>query len=142
MPGFDIPRAQRRRSERESNTRSVALQPLPPESWPVGVNRGEQAKRTRAWRSRDYIVQEFIEAGGVVRLSINRTKLNGNRWLDGIAWEEIQAIKNELGFFAQCAVELYPPVLDEINVGNMRHIWLLEQPPAFMWRARRIGEVE
>lgn len=133
-----VTRAQRRQLERENNNRGGVLELVPIEQWPRGMLNDKS--RTRVWRSGRYLVQEFAEADGVVRLSINRASISGNRWIDQISWEELQQIKNELGFFAHCAVEVYPPLLDEVNVANMRHLWILAEPPAFMWRSRRIGD--
>lgn len=68
------------------------------------------------------------------RLSIARTKLNGGRWEDGISWDELQDIKNEIGFRDFCAVEIFPPEDDKVDVANMRHLWILEKSPEFVWR--------
>lgn len=127
-----ITRAQRRQLERENQALGNALQPIPAKDWPP--QRADGDRRTRVWRSRNYLVQEFLTEDGTVRLSINRTTLQGNRWLDQLSWEELQQIKNELGFFAHCAIELYPPLLDEVNCANIRHLFVLKEPPSFMWR--------
>lgn len=72
---------------------------------------------------------------GVLRLSINRTQLGENgRWLDGITWDDIQGIKSQLGFSEYCAVEIFPPRGDLVDVANVKHIWVLKEPPPFMWR--------
>lgn len=126
-------RAQRRQLERENANRSQVLEPVPRETWPSSMH---DERRTRVWRSARYVVQEYAEADGTVRLSINRTTLSGNRWLDQISWEELQQIKNELGYFAHCALEIYPPLLDEVNVAACRHLWVVSEPPSFMWRRR------
>lgn len=87
-------------------------------------------------RSREFLVQEFeAQAPAVVRLSINRVELAGDRWVDGISWEELQRIKSECGYGQADAVEIYPPKDDEVNVANMRHLWVLRDPLSFAWRS-------
>lgn len=86
-------------------------------------------------RSRGFLVQEFAEADGVIRLSINRTELRGDgRWTDGITWDELQRLKREAGHGDRVAVEVFPPDSDVVNVANVRHLWLLRGAPAFMWK--------
>lgn len=68
-----------------------------------------------------------------MRLSINKTSHNGDTWDDNITWDELQKIKNECGYGDACAVEIFPPDESVVNVANMRHLWLLPEPPSFMW---------
>lgn len=88
----------------------------------------------KAMRNKDFFVQIFKEEHAT-RLSINRTELNkaGTRWRDGITWDEIYNIKNQLGYKDKCAVELYPPENKIVDVANIRHIFVLDNPPAYMW---------
>ena len=110
------------------------LNDVPPEQWPVT---SRKATPTRVFRSRAWFVQEFAEEGGVIRLSVNRVKYNstpkGISWYEGISWDDLQWIKQELGYGARCAVELYPPEEHVVNVANIRHLWVLPAPPPFMW---------
>lgn len=86
------------------------------------------------WRSRDFLVQLFDE-GGHVRVTVNRTHMpNGKDWADGITWDELQAIKAEIGRGDRWAVEVYPPDDEVVNDAPMRHLWLLDEPPSFGWR--------
>lgn len=82
--------------------------------------------------SSSFLVQIYDE-NGTIRLSVNRTGFDGERWHDGISWDELQAIKNAIGFADHCAVEIYPPANNVVNVANIRHLWVLDEPPAFMW---------
>ena len=58
-------------------------------------------------------------------------KLNG-RWLqvwredgtDGITWDELQNIKNEVFGKEAWAFEIFPPESELINTRNVRHLWL------------------
>lgn len=88
----------------------------------------------QAWRSRRFLVVLWIESNGARRLSIMRTEFDRNGvQLDGISWDDLQRLKSEAGFHDECAVELYPPDAHVVNVANMRHLFLLAEPPAFMW---------
>lgn len=102
---------------------------------PVGAGAHPSEKFTRVLRSRRFLVQEFVEPGGIVRLSINRTTLRGDgRWDDGITWDELQRLKAEAGYGDRFAVEVYPADGDVVNEGNLRHLWILPEPLAFAWR--------
>ncbi len=99
---------------------------------------------TRVFKSRAFFVSEYAEEGGVIRLSVNRVKYNrtptGPSWYDGISWDDLQWIKQELGYGRHAAVEPYPPEADVVNVANLRHLWILPEPPAWMWKANNPGE--
>lgn len=87
------------------------------------------------WRSRDFLVQLFNEDGHI-RVTVNRTHMpNGKDWADGITWDELQQIKADIGRGDMWAVEVYPPDGDVINVANLRHLWLLDEPPPYGWRS-------
>lgn len=113
----------------------VTLREIPREAWPKRDHSDE--RRIQAWRSRDFLVQAFHEGGGIIRLSINRSSIDMRtaRWRDGITWDELQRLKAEAGYGDHCAVEVYPPDADVINVANVRHLWVLPDAPAFAWRA-------
>lgn len=131
--GITTTRKQRRQLGRDNARRSSALEPVAPSEWPMNVPAGLLS----AWRSRDFLVQVF-DSGGVTRVSVSRTTLDHEteRWVDGIAWEELQSIKREIGFGTYCAVEVFPPDVDVVNDANMRHLWVLRETPAFVWRRR------
>lgn len=42
---------------------------------------------------------------------------------DGIPWDTLQVIKNELLGATTTAVEVYPAASDKIDEANMRHLW-------------------
>lgn len=125
-------RAQRRQLERNNAKQPERLQEVPHYEWPANT----PMSIMRVFRSRDYLVQEYREANPLVisRLSICRTSISGNRWKDGIAWEELQRIKNECGYGDVDAVEIYPADSDVVNVANMRHLWVMDAPVSFAWR--------
>jgi hypothetical protein len=99
--------------------------------WPVN----HPPKLIRILRSRDYLVQVYGENDGILRLSIVRAAVNlEGRWADGIPWETLQALKDEAGYAANDAVEIFPCQADIVNVSNMRHLWVLPDTLSFGWR--------
>ncbi len=85
------------------------------------------------WRSREFLAQLYGHES-LPRLSVTRTSIKGDRWADGITWDELQRVKSECGFGGVDAVEVYPPDCDVVNVGNLRHLWLMPAPLPFAWR--------
>lgn len=82
-----------------------------------------------AWRSRYYVAQLYNAATAeyplMLRLTISRTKLRKDgRWEDGLTWDELNAIKQELGYGDWYGVEVYPPTQDIQNLQNFRHLWI------------------
>ena len=128
-------RAQRRQLERDNAKRPDRLQEIPRAQWPANA----PPTIMRVFRSRDYLVQEYREPNPLVisRLSICRTSISGNRWKDGITWDELQRIKNECGYGNTDAIEIYPADNDVVNVANMRHLWVLDAPIPFAWRKQK-----
>jgi hypothetical protein len=103
---------------------------VPQGEWPAG------AKHARVLRSRDFLVQVFQEPNDVLRLSITRAALDPEtgRWKDGISWDDVQHLKTLAGYGDKTAIEIYPPDSDVVNVANVRHVWIVPEAPAFMWR--------
>jgi hypothetical protein len=96
--------------------------------WPFGTE-----PPVEVWRSRRFLVQVFaLAAGGAVaRLSVVRVDR-----ADGIAWDELRAIKREVGLGSSPAVEYFPPDAEVVNRANMRHVVILDAPPPWAWRPR------
>ncbi|WP_369586577.1 DUF7694 domain-containing protein [Kingella oralis] len=81
----------------------------------------------------DFLVQVF-HLNPSTRITVNRTHKNQDgRWADGITWDELMDIKTAIGYGDSCAIEIYPPVKHLVNVSNMRHLWITEEP-VFMWK--------
>ena len=113
---------------KESARWPVTCVEIPRSEWNPNVLNHPRAP-TRAWRSRDFLVQEFpAEGPAIVRLSVNVTALDGQRWKDGIPWDDLQRLKAEAGYPMHDAVEVFPRATDVVNVANMRHIWILPKP--------------
>jgi hypothetical protein len=96
----------------------------------------------RCWRSRHFIATLWLQpcAGfpnTVRRLTIHRASITPDgEWKDGIAWTELERIKNECGFAGEWAVECYPPADQVIDIANMRHLFLPflhAQVPEYGW---------
>lgn len=120
----------RRQLERENAKRPMALTPVPREQWPASGD----TKRTAVLLSREYLVQVFDEGVGVQRISANRTTARSDgRWDDGLTWDEMQEIKRQIGMADKYAVEIYPRDRDVVNVANMRHLWVLDEPLHIGW---------
>lgn len=112
----------------------AARQSIPESEWPKPGRRTR--KRPRAvWTVEGYLVQVFDEDGGIVRLSVNRMQMSGRHWAERIPWDDLQAIKDVLGFSHRDAVEIYPARADIVNVANMRHLWVLPEKLPYGWRA-------
>lgn len=130
-------RAQRRQLEKYNAKQPTELTLIHRTEWPLSGQRNELL--LRVWRSRDYLVQEYSELWPVlVRLSVLRVEIDAksDRWRDGITWDELQAIKNECGYSNHDALEVYPAKSDEINVANIRHLWVMCDRVDFAWRER------
>lgn len=118
------------------------LAPVPREKWPEPPPGWKIP--SQVLRSRKFLVQIFAEAGGVVRLTVNRTEVVAFEgahpiFRDGITWDDLQALKAEAGYRDQWAVEVYPAAAHLVNVAFMRHLWVLPEAPKFAWRAKQKG---
>ena len=120
-----------RRAANKTNQKRLPerLSPLSRDQWPSDTD----PDRKEVWVSKKYMVQVFEEPLGE-RLSINRVQATGNSWKEEITWDELQEIKRQVGFGPAWAVEIYPPEDQVVNVSNMRHLWVLEEAPAYGWK--------
>lgn len=123
-------RAQRRQLARESAKQPARMALVSRDEWPAAFN---PPGIIAVWRSRDFLAQLY-DHEPLRRLSVLRTSIKGDRWADGITWDELQRVKSECGFGDVDAVEVYPADRDVVNVGNLRHLWLMEVPLPFAWR--------
>lgn len=122
-------RQQRRLLEKDNAKFPRALQSIPRSQWPSSPRQPKEV-----WRSRDYLVQVYQETGEIERISVSSTTLQGDRWADGITWDELMSLKRQCGRGDRDALEVYPADKDIVNVANMRHLWLPPQPVTFAWR--------
>ena len=111
-----------------------ALTRVPVEQWPAEMASHMTLLPLEVWRSRDFLLQVYREGNGYERLSVIRTQLNGSgRWADGIPWEDLQRLKRECGRGDRWAVEVFPADDRVVNVANMRHLFVLQEPPPYGW---------
>lgn len=112
------------------------LTPIPKEDWPEFVVKEMKSRPIEAWRSREFLVQIYIE-NGFERLTAMRSEITPQgKWKDGISWDELQRLKFECGRGDRWAVECYPPDSEVVNVNNLRHLWLLPSAPEYGWRKK------
>ncbi len=115
------------------------LQKIPSKDLPISPGKQHEKKIIGAFRSQDYIVQMFDESHkipGMLRLSVNRTILQKRtgHWAEDITWEQLQEIKDELGYEDRDAVEVYPRKEDVVNVAPIRHLWIMPELLSWAWR--------
>lgn len=117
-------RALHRDLQRENRSYPEHLVEVPVPPCPFKV------KCVRAWRSRDFLVQQYDE-NGRIRLSINRTAIDidAKDYKDGISWDDLQRLKRESGYGDYDAVEVYPKDKDMVYDANLRHLWIIEPLP-------------
>lgn len=127
-------RAAIRKLERDNSQWPERLSPFPLE--PFTQDRPAFVRPFSVWRSREFLVQAFDEGDGLVRLTVSRTTVDEKtlRWNENITWDQLQYIKNEVGYADREAVEIYPPKGSEVNVANMRHLWVMRGRMAFSWK--------
>lgn len=124
-------RKERREFQRRMMKRPPELTEAPPDRWPSGYQKND---RFAVYESDKYLVQLFNEKNGVVRISVNRAELRPDgQWRDDISWDELQNIKQQVGYADKYAVEVFPSRMDEVNVANMRHLWVLPEPLDVGW---------
>lgn len=109
------------------------LTPVPEYEWPK-----VKEAPVKVWRSKKYLVQMYRESTEldreIHRLSIQRTEMmHDGTWKDGLTWDELQAVKRDIGFGEYYAVEVYPRDCDLVNVANIRHLWLFSTPLPIGW---------
>ncbi len=123
-----------RELQRDNRKWPVALKAVPPQDWPVPAGSGALGRLVGVWRSQGFLVQVFEERG-FIRLAVNRASIDiFGKFRDGISWDDLQRLKREAGYGDRHMVELYPPDGDVVNASNMRHLWLLKEPPPYGWR--------
>jgi hypothetical protein len=130
-----------RQWQRAAAKRPERLTPIPSDRLPPVF---KHEVRLGAWESRNYLAQWFAAPAfnGIpgTRLSVCRYPVvkegrwtGGFVWEDPFSWEELMAIKAELGFADVYGLEVYPPAADVVNLANTRHLWLFASPLPIGW---------
>lgn len=111
------------------------LRAVPKGEWPNNYGKVDNPP-LQVFRSRGFLVQVYSEQfPALVRLSIHRTMVDRRlQWVDGITWDELQRLKGEAGYGDHQAIEFYPPDIDVVNVANIRHLWVMQEPLPFAWK--------
>jgi hypothetical protein len=135
---LQLKRAMKQTIAKSTEKYSDRLVKVAPQDYPVPT----KENLIEVWISKKYLVQIYAEESGIIRLSINKNSIQGTGFRkDGsvswgeISWDELQELKNEVGYQDYCAVEIYPPAAQVVNVANMRHLWVLPIAPSYMWGA-------
>lgn len=121
--------------EKARKTWGDYMQPVPEDEW--NLRKFGQAKVIAQFRSKDHtaIVWDdgFELDYSTSRLSVfcNRIDRQTGRFRQDITWDDLQRIKCECGFGLVWAVEVFPPENKQVNVNNMRHLWLVSKKPEF-----------
>lgn len=90
------------------------------------------------WISRHFLVQVHTEAGGVLRVSLNRTTLDHiGGWSQNVSWDDLMEVKRQIGRGESYAVEVLPEDSNIVNVANLRHFWILPKPVCG-WRKKPV----
>jgi hypothetical protein len=113
------------------------LKEVTEDKWPAQYRDLFSCPVLKVFRSEDYLVTVFEERPGVHRISACRAEINNDgSFKDGIEWMELQRLKNEAGYEAYDAVEIFPAQKDLVNVSNMRHLWVVLDCPELpiTWR--------
>lgn len=117
---------------KESLVYGVQFQQIPRADWP---DVRTPPNLWKVWRNNQFLVQVYQEADQIIRLTVNRTAAARDGWRQEISWDDLQAVKNAVGFGNSQAVEIYPAEVDVVNVANMRHLWVLPEKLPFGWNA-------
>ena len=122
--------ARRAYLRRENKKYGNFLEVVPREQWPNDYLSSVVEVR----RSNRFLVQCVKEKGCLIRLSVTRTMIDDTgAGEQGTTWDELQDIKRQCGYGEHYAVEVYPRDHDTVNVANLRHLWILEEPLGIGW---------
>jgi hypothetical protein len=91
----------------------------------------------KVFKNPHFLVQLYKD-GNFSRLSINRCQHINGKWLDKITWDDLQEIKNNLGFHQSWCMECFPPMDCLVNVVNIRHLFVLNEAPQFGFFSKEI----
>jgi len=121
---------------------SLALTQITEEEYQKKTGRNFPKTVVSTFVSRYFFVQVHKD-NDHTRISINRNKLStAGNWEQNITWEELQDIKNQVGYAKHDCVEIFPMECDEVNVSNMRHLWVMPEPLPYAWRKAKIEEAK
>lgn len=126
----------RKHLRKENSKYGDRFESLPPEKWPEPF-RLPSIPLKRVMRNAGFLVMDYAPHNSEVlsQLGVVRTDIDDQgRWLDGITWDELMAVKRGVGFGDAPAVEAYPEDSRTVNVANIRWLWILYVRPQFFWK--------
>lgn len=133
-----IPRSERKLIARamEKESKLYGLEPKQ-----IQVPEHHKEKIQEAWRSRHFLIQVYSlpddpTFGPMERVSVCRTQIDIDTgdWIDGISWQTLMWLKDQIGRGDCHAVEAFPAKENIVNVANMRHLWVFKKyKPSFFW---------
>lgn len=128
-----------RERARESARFPDVMQEIPQAEWPpISPDMAPELIPLAVWRSKKFFAQVVKEPNGAVRISVNRVMMNDKYdYVDGITWDDLFAIKNQIGFADRDCIEIYPAQADLVNVANIRHLFVLDAPHPYNWENNR-----
>lgn len=133
-----IPRKQfkqmQKKLAKENSRYSNKLEEIPESEWPEHDDKIISAYRSCSYLVTVYNADEHME--GLVQIAVQRTSIDreGN-FEDGIEYDTLQIIKNEVGYSNYDAIEVYPRHLDYYDRPNVRYLWVMTKNTLpFIWR--------
>lgn len=134
-----------RHIQQENKRHTATLVNVPRDQWPQYLPAPPNC--LAVWRSNRFLVQVYDTGNDCLRLSVCRlVLLETGHFMGGITWEELQEIKSQVGLGNCDAVEVYPKYGDEVNVANMRHLWVFTNGQLddawFIWRDSQVAQAE
>lgn len=125
-------RALQRKFERDSKSWPEELKLVDSGDLPEG----EHAGLIELWRSSTFLVQVHEHNEAVLRVST--ATVDKQKIPDRLPWPVLQRLKREIGRGDWEAVEIFPADADQVNVDDMRHLWVFKNgmklPFGFMRR--------
>lgn len=113
-------RALQRQFERDSKSWPEELKLVDSADLPEG----EHAGLIELWRSSLFVVQVHEHNEAVLRVSI--ATVDKQKIPDRLPWPTLQRLKREIGRGDWEAVEIFPADADQVNIDDMRHLWVFK----------------
>lgn len=126
----------RKHLRKENAKYGQRFESVPRERWP-DTFRLPSIPLKRVMRNSRFMVMDYAPENSEIlsQLGVVRTAIDDQgRWVDGITWDELMAVKRGVGFGDAPAVEAYPEDDRTVNVANIRWMWILKIRPQFFWK--------
>ena len=78
------------------------------------------------YRNKQFLVIIFACGNGLkITVSRNEYDYKTKRQKGNISWDELQQIKNDIGYSEHTFVEFFPKESELIDIDSVRHLWLV-----------------